>query len=180
MKNRIINIMMFGLLLSIKSNALKLPMDSIECRDLINIQIVQSEKQEHVVKLYVQNPQMDTVIIRSSFYLDNIDYASYILVYCCIPINKDSVYCMWDSTEEFDPTRVEYGDRWLYIPPGQIIYMEVPIRRDYIEYDIYFKVRFLLLYKGISSLYIKESNKIHIERYEKREGSEKKRVQYNK
>jgi hypothetical protein len=64
-----------------------------------------------------------------------------------------------------NPMRIEYGDKWLYILPKQVVYMEIPIRRDYVEYEVYFKVRFLLLYKSKSFLCMKESNKIYMERY---------------
>jgi hypothetical protein len=76
---------------------------------------------------------------------------------------------MWNPIDELNPVRIEYGDKWLYIPPKQIVYMEIPIRRDYVEYEVYLEARLLLLYKRKSYLCIKESNKIYMERYKKTE-----------
>jgi hypothetical protein len=173
MKSKVINILFFCYVLSTTVNAVGQPADSITGNDLIDIWIAQSERREHIVKLYIQNQQSDTIALRSSFYIDEPKYPSYILVNRCIQINVDSIYCTWDMPLDIsNPIRIEYGDKWLYIPPKQIVYMEIPIRRNYVEYEVYFEVRFLLLYKRKSFRYMKESNKIYMERYNKRNKQE--------
>jgi hypothetical protein len=157
-------------MLSIAINAIGQSTDSIINVDVIDIRIEQSKEVEHIVKLYIQNQQTDTVMIRSSFFLDDFSRQSYILVFRCDKINIDSVNCYRQSPlNETAPTLIEYANRKLFISPKETVYIEIPIRRDYLMSDIYFKVRLLLLYKEKVYIYTKESNKIYMERYKNEE-----------
>jgi hypothetical protein len=168
MKNKVIHILFSCYILSTTLNAIGQPIDSIASNNLVNVWIAQSDKQEHIVKLYIQNQQTDTIMLRSSFFLDDFSRQSYILVYRCDQINMDSVNCYRQSPlNETNPTLIEYANRKLFISPKETVYIEIPIRRDYIESDIYLKMRFLLLHKDKVHIYMTESNKIHMERYKK-------------
>jgi hypothetical protein len=114
MKNKVIHILYSCYILLTTFNAVGQPIDTITSNDLINIWITQSEKHEHTVKLYVQNQQTDTIMLRSSFFLDDFSRQSYILVYRCDKINVDSVNCYRQSPlNETNPTIIEYANRKL-------------------------------------------------------------------
>jgi hypothetical protein len=156
-------------MLSITINSIAQSKDSILSVDMIDIQIIQSKEIEHVVKLYIQNQQTDTIMLRSSFFLDDFSRQSYILVYCCDKMGVDSVNCYRQPPlNEIVPTLIEYANRKLFISPKETVYIEIPIRRDYLMSDIYFKVRFLLLYKGKIYIYENETNKIYMEKYKEK------------
>ncbi|MDR3235773.1 MAG: hypothetical protein LBT48_03485 [Prevotellaceae bacterium] len=138
--------------------------DNVNQEDLISIWIAQNENNENIVNLFIQNQQLDTIFLRSSFAIDNPRNSSYILVYSCNYImDTDSVICNWQypDMEEGD-ILIEYANRKLFIHPKDVVSLEIPIRSNYIETEVYFKVRFLLIYDKKTYFFEKETNKICI------------------
>ena len=132
----------------------------------VHIEQNMNSKSEYLysVNLFIHNPQSDTIIIRSSFFIDEPQKPSHILVYSCKQ-TEDSLVCDFDlpkSWVNLEPFVVEYFNRRLSIPPNDIISLEIPIRDDYVETEVYLKVQILVLYQRNVYIFRKKTNKIFI------------------
>jgi hypothetical protein len=169
MKNKIILILIFmcSNILLLKACEIKQQMDSIDKK--ITIWIEQDEEKEHIIKLFVRNDQLDTLVLRSSFTLDNPQRISYILIYSCNYITKlDSVVCDWrEPSIEEGEMLMEYANRKTFISVGDVVSFEIPVRRSYLETEVYFKVKLIFVYKKKAFVLEKETNKIHVKRLSK-------------
>jgi hypothetical protein len=169
MKNKIIFIFIFmcNNMLLLKACEIKQQLDSIDKK--VTIWIEQDKEKEHIVELFVRNEQLDTLFLRSSFTLDNPQRMSYILIYSCDHITKlDSVVCDWrEPSIEESEILIEYANRKVFIPAKDVVSFEIPIRRNYIETEVYFKVKLIFVYKKKIFVLEKETNKIHVKRLSK-------------
>jgi hypothetical protein len=166
MKNKIIFILIFmcNNVSSFKACEINQQIDSIDKK--ITVWIEQDKEKEHIIKLFVRNEQLDTLVLRSSFTLDNPQRISHILIYSCERIIElDSVVCDWrEPSIEEGETLIEYANRKVFIPTKNVVSFEIPIRRSYIETEVYFKVKLLFIYKKNVFVFEKETNKIYVER----------------
>jgi hypothetical protein len=149
-----------------RANAADSLADSISGENSVHLWIKQSEKVGNVVQLFIRNRQRDTIILRSSFYLDD-RKPSHVLTYCCgCSPNRDSTYCNWYSAPlEAEP--FEYAEGKLRIPPGKTFYLEIPVRDEYIGHVVYLKPQLWFVTKDEKSLLhivTKETNRIYLKR----------------
>ena len=145
---------------------------SINIDDVIAVHIEQNMNIEreyrHSINLFIHNQQLDTIRIRSSFVLDEPQMPSHILVYSCKDV-KDSLICDYDWSRpggHIEPLVVEYSNRRMFIAPKNTVSLEIPIRNDYAETEIYFKVQILVVYQEKAYFFIKETNKIFLTKVE--------------
>jgi hypothetical protein len=166
MKNKIIFIFIFicNNMLILKACEIKQQPDSIDKK--VTIWIEQNKEKEHIIELFVRNEQLDTLVLRSSFTLDNPQRMSYILVYSCNYVTKlDSVVCDWrEPSIEEGEILIEYANRKVFMPVGDVVSFEIPIRRSYLETEVYFKVKLIFVYKKKVFVLEKETNRIHVKR----------------
>jgi hypothetical protein len=149
-----------------KANATAIPADSISGEEPVRLWIKQSEKVGNVVQLFIQNRQRDTLILQSSFYVDDCTKRSHVLVYCCGQHpNYDSTECDWYSAP-LEAGPLEYADGKLRIPPNKTFYLEIPVWDWYIGYEVYLKPRLWFLRNDEKFLYVatKETNRIYLKR----------------
>jgi hypothetical protein len=149
-----------------KANAADRPADSVSGEDTVRLWIRQSERVGNVVRLFVQNRQRDTIIMLSSFYVDDFRKHSHVLVYGCgWRKDYDSTYCDWYSAPlEAEPLEFSGGKLWM--PPGKTFYFEIPVWDMYIGHEVYLKPQlwFLRNEKEILCIVTKETNRIYLKR----------------
>ena len=139
--------------------------DSISTDNLIHILIEQNQNNNGVVNLHVVNLQKDTIFLRSSFFLDEPQRPSHILIYSCFQDDvTDSLTCNWGTLPLLDSksTIIEIDNRRSVIEPEKNMLIEIPVRREYIGTEIYFKVQFLLSFNKEAFIVKKETNKIFL------------------
>jgi hypothetical protein len=169
MKNEIILILAFmcNSMLPLKACEIKQQMDSIDKK--VSVWIGQNKEKEHIIELFVRNERLDTLILRSSFALDDPQRMSYILIYSCDHVTElDSIVCDWrEPSIEEGEALIEYANRKVFITPKDVVSFEIPIRRNYIETEVYFKVKLLFIYKRDIFVFEKETNKIYVKKLNK-------------
>lgn len=149
-----------------KANAADSPADSVSGEKSVHLWIKQSEKIGYIVQLFIRNRQRDTIILRSSFYVDIYEERSHVLVYCCgCSPNRAPTYCDWYPAS-LESRPVEYAEGKLRIPPGKTFYFEFPVRDEYIEHIVYLKPQLWFLTKDEKFLHVatKETNRIYLKR----------------
>ncbi len=146
---------------------------SFNVNDVITAHIEQNidnqSEYEYTINLFVQNIGFDTVSIRSSFLLDDHRSLSHILIYSCQHEN-DSLVCKynWTSPEEkLESQVIEYFDRSFILLPKRTVSMEIPIRGDYEETEIFFKIQIAVLYREKVYFFKTETNRIFLTKLEK-------------
>ncbi|MDR0604728.1 MAG: hypothetical protein LBG80_10535 [Bacteroidales bacterium] len=171
MKNKIILVCIFlcNNLLLLNAHEVKQQFDSVDINKKISIWIEQDKEKDHIVKLFIRNEQLDSLVLRSSFTLNNPQKMSYVLIYSCNHVTElDSIICNWQepSIEEGE-ILMEYSDRKVFIKDKEVVSFEIPIRRNYIETEVYFKVKLIFVYKRKIFIVEKETNKIYVKRLNK-------------
>jgi hypothetical protein len=171
MKNKIILIFIFmcNSLWLLNAHEIAQWLDSIDVDKEVSVWIEQDKEKDHIIKLFVRNERLDSLVLRSSFTLNNPQRMSYVLIYSCDYVMAlDSVVCDWQepSIEEGE-ILIEYANRKMFIPATNVVSFEIPIRRNYLETEVYFKVKLLFVYKRKVFVIEKETNKICVKRLNK-------------
>ncbi len=169
-RSKIIFIAIFSNVLAVYANT-EQSSDTIDVAKLVDVRIAQSEEKQYVVKLFIHNPQSDSIFLRAMFHIDDPSRLSHILIYHCeYQADVDSVICDWHSLSgEADPslTFIEHAKGKVFIPAKSTVSFEIPIWGNYVESEIYLKVQLLFVYNDRSYVYKNTTNRIFVERKKK-------------
>ena len=165
MKNKLLIMIIFvALVLNINANK----KSSIQDIDIIDVRLNRGSDTINTVSLQLWNLLDDTVSINSNFFIDEYYKPCHILIYRCeYSCEKDSIICDWGYF--FDPVKPKFlnfgQERLINIPPRENISLEISLYSPYFDdCEVYFDVRFLCVYNGISKFVSKTTNKIHFKR----------------
>jgi hypothetical protein len=146
--------------------------DSINIDNAIAVRIEQNidnqSKYKYTANLFIHNLLLDTIGIISDFTLDY-PRLSYILVYSCQYVN-DSIICDYDwpiPGGKQPPLTIDHWGRASFIAPKHTKSFEIPVRGDYEETEVFFKVRIVVFFQGQTHFFEKETNRIFLNKIEK-------------
>ncbi len=135
--------------------------DSLLNNTIVNVELV---KDSCGIGFLVKNELSDTILLRSSFFVDDPAKPSHILIYYCLhDKNSNTINCDYGyaTNTSIPPVVLEFFNRRVAIPPKKEIYFPLSIP-SYDNSTIFLKVQLVLLQKEKLWYERKTTNSIQI------------------
>jgi hypothetical protein len=122
-------------------------------------------KKDSCLSLHIENICPDTLVLRSSFFVDDPSKLSYLLIYYCQKedLEADTMNCDYGyaTQSQVPPVIFEFFNRKVVIPPNSKIYFPLSIP-SYSNAKVFLKIQMIVLVKGNIFYVRKISNSVRI------------------